>query len=109
MRRSLRLAFWAVLACLYLALGWIAGLGLLVVWFFRWVRAFVRMRRAVAPTIRCTWCRARVPQYGPYLCGHCHARTLGWAWRCGACGAWAGHVECPSCGMSVSNPILGAP
>jgi hypothetical protein len=98
----------AVLA-IYVTLGWLAGLAVLAAFVVRNVRRFRRLRRALAPTIACPWCRVDVAQYGPYGCTQCRARTLGWAWRCSACGAWAGHIACTGCSLSVSNPLLGAP
>lgn len=91
----------------YLALGWLVGLALVTVAVRRAVRRFRRMRVALAPTIACEWCDAAVPQYGPYACGSCGCRTLGWAWRC-SCGAWAGHIRCTNqeCGLSIRNPLL---
>ena len=108
MKSKWRLVFRIIVASLYLAVGWIVGLVILFIATVRGLAWLVRMRRALAPTIACPWCRARVPQYGPYRCGQCGRRTLGWVWRC-RCGAWAGHTECPACGMSVSNPGFGAP
>lgn len=92
----------------YVALGWLMGLALLGAAVARIARRFRRTRSALAPTATCPWCHEEVPQYGAYGCGSCRARTLGWAWRCGACSAWAGHIECVHCGMSVLNPLLGS-
>jgi hypothetical protein len=95
----------------YVALGWLVGLIILVVALLRAFRRFQRMRRALAPTAACPWCREDVPQYGAYGCQSCRARTLGWVWRCVACDAWAGHIECPNpeCGLSIGNPLLPRP
>src|SRR4051794_8464270 len=109
MKIGWRLLFRVLAVVLYVGIGWLVGLVVLAVAVFRGLRRFARLRRALAPTIPCPWCRQEVAQYGPYSCLSCRARTLGWAWRCSACSAWAGHIECPSCQMTVSNPILGAP
>jgi hypothetical protein len=94
---------------LYAACGWIAGLVLIPIVAMKLGRWLLRLRRALSPTIPCPWCHASVDQYGPFVCLGCRARTLGWAWRCSACKAWAGHLECPACRLTVSNPLLGAP
>lgn len=109
MKRYLKIAGYALVGILYVSLGWIVGLALIAVWTVRLLRFLVRARRALAPHASCPWCRQDVAQYGAFGCGNCHARSLGWAWRCRLCGAWSGHVECPHCGLSVTNPILGAP
>jgi predicted RNA-binding Zn-ribbon protein involved in translation (DUF1610 family) len=98
----------AVGVSLYVTLGWVAGLVLVALAVRRNLRRLFRMRRALAPTIACTWCSANVSQYGAFECLRCHARTAGWAWRCATCSAWAGHMECPSCGLSVGNPLLSS-
>lgn len=102
-------AIMIVFFTVYALVGWIVGLGLFALALVRGLVVLVRARRALAPTTNCPWCQAVVEQYGPYSCASCHARTLGWAWRCGACGAWAGHIECASCSMSVPNPLLPRP
>jgi predicted RNA-binding Zn-ribbon protein involved in translation (DUF1610 family) len=109
MRSRLRMALVVLGIVLYAAFGWIAGLVALAVGVVLVLRRVLRARRALAPTTRCTWCREDVAQYGAFTCTNCHSRALGWAWRCPICSAWAGHVECPACGMSVPNPLLGAP
>jgi hypothetical protein len=91
----------------YLAMGWIAGLVLLAIASLSLVHRLLQTRQALAPSIRCPWCGEDVPQYGAFSCGHCRARTVGWAWRCSLCGEWAGHLECESCHMSVPNPLVG--
>jgi hypothetical protein len=91
---------------LYLSFGWIVGVFLLVRGLVRALGHWRRARRAMAPTTACPWCRADVSQYGPYSCPQCHTRTLDWAWRCGNCGAWVGHIDCPECGLSVVNPLM---
>jgi hypothetical protein len=93
----------------YVAVGWSAGIVVFAVWLLARLRQLRRLRRALAPTIDCPWCRHAVPQYGPYGCTNCRARTLGWAWRCGACHAWAGHIDCDACHLTISNPLLGSP
>lgn len=90
----------------WFAFGWMTGLVLVVIATFRFVRRVVRFRQALAPTTNCPACRADVQQYGAFQCGPCGARTLGWAYRCRWCGAWAGYLECPDCGMSVPNPAI---
>jgi hypothetical protein len=107
-------AWWKVMVAIvvlgvYAVAGWIAGLVVLAVAAASGIASVLRTRRALAPTAPCPWCREEVPQYGPYTCGSCHARTLGWAWRCPVCAAWSGHVACPSCGLSVPNPLLPRP
>jgi len=109
MKGWLKLALHVTFAALYVAVGWMAGLALLSTGSINAIKPFLRTRRALAPSIACPWCHEDVPQYGPYTCASCRARTLGWAWRCPACAAWAGHIECPHCGLSITNPILGAP
>lgn len=109
MKARIRFAMIAAGVALYFAFGWIAGLAVLVVGVRLVARRMVRARHALAPTIPCPWCHGDVPQFGAFTCGNCHARTLGWAWRCHVCSAWAGHLECSTCGMSVSNPLLGPP
>lgn len=109
MKARIRLLLYATAVLLYAALGWVAGVAILAVGLVLVVRRAVRARRALAPTLACPWCGERVAQYGGFGCGNCRARTLGWAWRCRICSAWAGHVECPACGMSVRNPLLGSP
>lgn len=103
--KSFRIALVITAVALYAAVGWIAGLTLLTVGAVVTLGRFARARRALAPTIRCTWCGSDVPQYGAWECRSCGMRTRGWAWRCD-CGADAGHVECPHCGLSVANPML---
>ena len=92
---------------LYVSLGWVAGLGVLVVAVVAVVGRTLRTRRALAPTTLCPWCASEVQQYGAFECRACGVRGLGWVWRCASCAAWAGHVRCESCGMSVTNPVLG--
>lgn len=106
MRRWLRLFVIIAAVVLYASVGWVVGLVVLAAALVLLARRLRRAHRALAPTTTCPWCRADVAQYGSYSCGNCRARTLGWAWRCSVCEAWAGHVECPSCGMSVTNPML---
>jgi hypothetical protein len=108
MRRWVRVALFVLAAALYAAVGWVVGLAALGVALVVAVRRFRRTRRALAPSIGCPWCREQLDQYGPFSCAVCRGRSLGWAWRCALCGAWVGHIQCPSCGMSVTNPILGA-
>jgi predicted RNA-binding Zn-ribbon protein involved in translation (DUF1610 family) len=108
-KRSLKLALILAVLTLYGTLGWVAGLVVLVGAVGLGVRHVLRARRALSPNTSCPWCHADVAQYGAYSCGNCHQRTLGWAWRCRACDAWAGHITCPSCGMSVPNPLLPRP
>jgi ribosomal protein L40E len=109
MKGKLKPALVVTAITLYATFGWIAGLAILFVLLLVLARDAVRARRALAPEIVCPWCNARVPQYGAYSCGACHARTLGWAWRCSACGDWSGHIECSNCQMSIPNPLLPRP
>lgn len=97
------------LVSIYLATGWIFGLLLLGALLLLLVRDLLRARRALAPTTTCPWCQATVEQYGAFSCASCRSRTLGWAWRCGACAAEHGHIECANCGLSVPNPLLPRP
>lgn len=106
MKNWLRIGLLITAVTLYAAFGWIAGLVVLGVALVVFARRMVRARLALAPTITCPWCGETVEQYGAFSCEHCHARTPGWAWRCSVCGGWAGHVECPSCSMSITNPLL---
>lgn len=109
MKNILKLVGFSALIAVYAAMGWVVGLVVLTIVTSLLVARFIRARRALQETIRCPWCRVDVPQYGAFACGNCRARTLGWVWRCSACAAWAGHVECPGCGMSVPNPLVGRP
>ncbi|MCC6217859.1 MAG: hypothetical protein IT376_23580 [Polyangiaceae bacterium] len=106
MKRWFRLAVIVTAVVLYASVGWVVGLVVLAVAVVLLVRRLHRARRALAPATTCPWCHTDVEQYGSFSCSNCRARTLGWAWRCSVCSAWAGHVECPSCGMSVTNPLL---
>jgi hypothetical protein len=96
----------AVAVAGYAALGWVAGLVVLLVGVATLLARASRVRRALAPGVPCPWCGDMVPQYGAYSCRNCGARTLSWAWRCPLCGSEHGHVQCPSCSMSVPNPML---
>lgn len=107
-RTAVTWTFRLVVVVLYFATAWIAGLVILFVVLPRVFRRIVQLRLALSPTIRCPWCRALVPQYGTYSCLSCRSRTLGWAWQCRTCRTWAGHIRC-ECGLSVQNPLLGAP
>lgn len=98
----------AIIAVPYALFGWVAGLVLVCLAVVHVGERFRRMRRALAPSIPCPWCNGEVSQYGAWSCGSCRARTVGWSWRCGACSAWHGHIECTHCGLSVLNPLLGA-
>lgn len=109
MKAWFKLLLVGIVLALYAAIGWAVGLGVCCVWIAISARRFIRTRRALAPTIPCQWCHEPVDQFGSFACRTCRARTLGWAWRCPVCAAWAGHIECPHCGLSVTNPILGAP
>jgi hypothetical protein len=108
-RTYIKLVVISVLAILYAVAGWAVGLVVLAAALALLVRKLLVTRRALAPTTRCPWCRAEVPQYGAYACGNCHTRTLGWVWRCPTCAAWAGHTTCPECSMSIVNPLLPRP
>lgn len=106
MKRTFTFLLYASALGAFFAFGWVAGLVLAAVATFRLVRRIVRFRRALAPTTRCSACREDVPQYGAFSCGSCGSRTLGWIWRCRWCGVYAGHADCPRCGMSVWNPAV---
>lgn len=88
----------------YLALGWAAGLLILTVWLLAVAIDLVRAHAALAPTIRCPRGHV-VPQYGLHRCG-CGAVTESWVWRCPVCSAEYGHTACPTCGLSVTNPLV---
>lgn len=103
-RLAWRLATIAIPVVAYLALGWIAGLAILAVWTLVRLHAYLRLRRALAPTARCPRGHA-VPQYGVHRCGVCGAVTEGWLWQC-VCGAFAAHTRCPTCGLTVWNPLV---
>lgn len=106
MRRSLGLVAWLVLASLYLTCGWIVGLIVLVILFVRTVFYLRRLRRALAPTIRCPEGHAN-QQWGRFGCA-CGAETMSWIWRCPWCGTRYGHVRCSTCQLAVGNPLLGS-
>ncbi|MEB2314320.1 MAG: hypothetical protein OZ928_20945 [Polyangiaceae bacterium] len=106
---KIRVALLVLATLAYFVLGWVAGLVVALVWIAATIARAYRTARALAPTTRCEWCGATVEQYGRYSCSACGARTLGWAWRCPACGSWAGHQECGRCGLSVRNPSLPKP
>ena len=106
MKRALKVAAVALAVLLYGALGWVAGIVVLAVVLLTLMARASRARRALAPEIRCPWCGEMVPQYGAYSCRSCGARTLSWAWRCPLCSSHHGHVQCPTCSMSVPNPML---
>ncbi len=89
---------------LYLALGWVVGLVALDVWLFLRLRDYLRLRRALAPTLRCPRGH-EVAQYGVHRCGVCGAISEGWLWQC-VCGAFAGHTRCQECGLTVWNPLV---
>lgn len=100
----LRLAMFIVPVAAYVALGWVAGLVVLAAWLVLLGRDSLRLRRALAPTLPCPRGHA-VPQYGVHRCSACGAVTEGWLWQC-ECGASAGHARCPTCGLSVWNPLV---
>ncbi len=104
--RKRRFVLWIALAALYAAVGWLAGLVALAVVVVVTALFLWRLRRALSPTLRCPRGHV-VPTYGRYACGACGAETMSSAWRCRWCGARFGHVRCPTCGLSVGNPLLG--
>lgn len=106
MKQAFKVVAIAVLLLTYLSLGWVAGLVALLFLSVATLIHLVRARRALAEVTHCPWCRAEVAQYGGFACASCHARTMGWAWRCSFCQAWSGHIACPECGMSIPNPLL---
>lgn len=89
----------------YLALGWVAGLVVLVVALVGTVLSLRRELREFAPERTCPRGH-RVPTYGLFHCASCGWTGEGLVWRCRHCGARYGHTPCPTCGLSVSNPSL---
>ncbi len=104
--RSHRLILWLGLLALYAATAWIGGLVALVVVVIASAFFVLRLRRALAPTIRCP-AGHTVPTYGRFECSVCRAQTMGSAWRCDWCGARFGHISCPTCGLSCGSPLGG--
>ncbi|MFO0617257.1 MAG: hypothetical protein U0414_31965 [Polyangiaceae bacterium] len=107
--KYLKAALIVMLVAVYLATGWAVGLLLIAVALLVFLRDLVRARRALRTTIQCPWCNESVEQYGAFTCASCRARTLGWAWQCNACRAEHGHISCPSCELSIPNPLLPPP
>jgi hypothetical protein len=65
----------------------------------------LHLPRAFQKEVRCPRGH-RVPTYGTYACGRCGARYEGAAFAlCPSCGALARHVTCPTCGLSVKDPL----
>lgn len=99
-----RWMLWACAAGLYVAFGWIAGVVILL-WTVRVLLVkFARTRAALTPVMRCPRGH-EVHAYGVFHCGACGMTTESWVWKC-PCGAWAGHVECEECGLSIRNPLV---
>lgn len=89
---------------LYLSVGWVVGLVfLLMVLITSAVRA-ATLHRAVHRPLLCEAGHS-VPTYGLYTCSVCRFRAASWYGRCPHCSAVFGHVECPTCGRSVANPL----
>lgn len=98
-----RLVLWATVIGLYLAFGWIVGL-VVVLWFVsRSLVKLSRTRAALAPVMRCPRGH-EMHSHGVFHCAACGMTTESWVWRC-PCGAWAGHIECDECGLSIKNPL----
>ena len=103
-RRGSRLWLWLLLGALYAVAAWIGGLVALAALLVASLLYLMRLRRALAPTLRCPDGHA-VPTYGRFACGACGAETMGSAWQCPWCGTRFGHLSCPVCGLSVGNPL----
>jgi len=88
----------------YLALGWVAGLVIFAGWLLLHLRDYLRLQRALAPTLPCPRGHA-VAQFGVHRCSVCGAVSEGWLWQC-ACGAFAAHTRCGECGLTVWNPLV---
>lgn len=88
---------------LYLAFGWIVGLGCLVVGALRVARFAWRLGLALRPTVRCADGH-ETPVYARWRCRD-HVYD-GWAFRCPVCAEWAGHVRCATCGLTAVNPLV---
>lgn len=89
---------------LFVAIGWIAGLVALVVLSLLWLRRLGRARTALAYETTCPRGHI-VRQYGVFRCG-CGAVSESWVWRCPVCHQEFGHTACPTCGLSVTNPMV---
>ena len=103
--RELRFLFWFVVVVFYATLGWVPGLLITLVLVVVQIVRMVRLRRALRPTLLCPR-NHTVPVYGLYRCSSCGAVTESWAWRCPHCRFESGYVSCPTCGLSVANPLL---
>lgn len=99
---------WRVLARagvigVYLTLGWMIGLACIAVAVFRLARFIFRLVAALRPTVRCPDGHAS-PVYARWRC-HGHVYD-GWGFRCPVCGEWAGHIDCATCGLAISSPLV---
>lgn len=104
-RAWVRLGVMLGLVAAYAAFGWIAGLILLLLIVIHVALYALRLRRALAPTIRCSGCGLDVPTYGRWSCRVCGAETMGSAWSCSWCSARHSWVRCPHCGLSCGSPL----
>jgi len=88
------------------ALIWTLGtLWLGVVASCRGVRIVGRLPLLLSKTLRCPRGHA-VPAYGVFSCGTCRAQFEGYAFSpCPSCGGLASYIACPSCGLSVRDPL----
>ncbi len=103
---TLKVSLGVVAIAVYLAVGWVAGLIVVAVWVVGLLVAAWRTERAYEDFIRCPRGHV-VAQYGVGRCGGCGATSEGSLWECAHCGAVHGFVSCPTCGLSVANPMFG--
>ncbi|MCC7537478.1 MAG: hypothetical protein IT379_14740 [Deltaproteobacteria bacterium] len=95
-------------AVFVLALPWIVlyclGLGLVSVW--RAAATLWRLPRALRNTVRCPL--GHPVETASFWRCQCGAAIAGYAFtRCPHCGEAAGRIDvCPTCGLSIRNPVL---